>query len=146
MEQIIPRGFGSAAKFLATCVLDIQMDMESYPGSNRITILEAMGRHTGWLAAACSLADTEESQCQQIIYIPESPFEMGKCLEKVSTTINEKRNSIIIVSEGIKDTNGNLFGGSNIKEDVFRASEIRRCFLIPESSYCKRVRHSNTVH
>ncbi|MBO0997551.1 diphosphate--fructose-6-phosphate 1-phosphotransferase [Bacillus sp. SD075] len=111
-------GFGSAAKFLATCVLDIEMDMESYPGSNRITILEAMGRHTGWLAAACSLADTEESPCQQTIYIPESPFEMGKCLEMVSKAYNEKRNSIIIVSEGIKDTNGNLVGGSNIKEDV----------------------------
>ena len=73
-------GYGSTAKFLATSILDVNMDMGSYPESNGVTIIETMGRHTGWLAAACSLADDLiDNRSKLLIYIPEVPFDLEDC-------------------------------------------------------------------
>ncbi|GAA0318284.1 diphosphate--fructose-6-phosphate 1-phosphotransferase [Oceanobacillus oncorhynchi subsp. oncorhynchi] len=102
-------GYGSTAKFLATSVLDVNMDMISYPESNGVTIIETMGRHTGWLAGACSLAeDYLQGNSQLLIYIPEVPFHMETCLEKLTNAHKEKRNTILVAAEGIRKENGQL--------------------------------------
>lgn len=102
-------GYGSTAKFLATSVIDVNMDMVSYPESNGITIIETMGRHTGWLAGACSLAeDSLQEDSQLLIYIPEVPFQFDECLAKVTKSHQEKRNTILVVAEGIRKENGQL--------------------------------------
>lgn len=102
-------GYGSTAKFLATSVIDVNMDMASYPETNTVTIIETMGRHTGWLAGACSLAaDSLQEESQLLIYIPESPFYLEDCLAKVIKAHKEKRNTILVVAEGICKENGQL--------------------------------------
>lgn len=102
-------GYGSSAKFLATSIIDVDMDMGSYPESNGVTIIETMGRNSGWLAGACSLAEdylTENSQL--LIYIPEVAFDFVKCVDKLEKANREKRNTILVVAEGIRKKNGEL--------------------------------------
>lgn len=107
-------GFGSAAKFLATSVLDVKMDMASYPNNPKITIIETMGRNSGWLAGACSLADLQiEDTSQLLIYIPEVSFSIEDCYEKVKTAYEERKNTIIVIAEGAKDIEGMLKYGIN---------------------------------
>ncbi|MFD2133738.1 6-phosphofructokinase [Pseudogracilibacillus auburnensis] len=110
-------GYGSAAKFLATSVLDMKMDVASYPSSNRVTIIETMGRHTGWLAAACSLA-TCDDESQTLIYIPEAPFYLENCLEKIQNAYRNKRNTFLIVAEGMKNEYGQYINENQIEYDL----------------------------
>ena len=110
-------GYGSAAKFLATSVLDVKMDMASYPESNGITIIETMGRHTGWLAGACSLAeDSLNDNSELLIYIPEVPFDFNRCLSKVTQAHKEKRNVVLVAAEGIRSEDGQ-FVNENVGYD-----------------------------
>ena len=112
-------GYGSAAKFLATSVLDVKMDMASYTESNRVTIVETMGRHTGWLAGACSLAEGPvEDDSQVLIYIPEIPFDLQDCLNKVVNAFQEKRNTVLVVSEGIRKLDGQLLDHKELAFDI----------------------------
>lgn len=112
-------GYGSAAKFLATSVLDVKMDMASYIENNRVTIIETMGRHSGWLAAACSMAeDSEDVDNDLLIYIPEVPFNLYDCLDRISKANEEKRSTIIVVAEGIRNTSGHLVNANNRETDT----------------------------
>jgi len=106
-------GYGSAAKFLVTSVLDVKMDMASYPESRRVTIIETMGRHTGWLAGACALAEVSTDNDQLLIYIPEVPFHLSDCLSKISKACDEKRNTVLVVAEGLRNEDGQL-----IQQDI----------------------------
>ncbi|WP_068673452.1 diphosphate--fructose-6-phosphate 1-phosphotransferase [Oceanobacillus sp. Castelsardo] len=102
-------GYGSTAKFLATSVIDVDMDMGSYPESNGVTIIETMGRNSGWLAGACSLSeDYLTGNSQLLIYIPEVAFDFAGCLDKLEKAHHEKRNTILVVAEGIRKKNGEL--------------------------------------
>ncbi|UFJ43364.1 6-phosphofructokinase [Brevibacillus humidisoli] len=110
-------GFGSAAKFLATCILDIEMDVKSLAKSNRVTIVEAMGRNTGWLAAACALVQQVSSDIPLLIYIPESAFSIEQFLAKVIETHSQYGYCLVVVSEGIRDEQGRLVGDEHAKLD-----------------------------
>ena len=68
-------GYESASKFFFTCLMDIAMDLGSTLTTNRVTIIETMGRNTGWLAAACGLGSMEENEYPLYIFIPEVLFE-----------------------------------------------------------------------
>lgn len=112
-------GYGSAAKFLATLVLDVKMDMASYTENRRITVIETMGRHTGWLAGACSLAEGPlGDDTQLLIYIPEVAFDIQDCLSKITKAYNENRNTVLVVSEGIRKSNGQLLCDLELEYDV----------------------------
>lgn len=131
-------GYGSAAKFLTTSLLDMQMDVASYPNNNRVTIIETMGRHTGWLAAACSLANNDERN-QTMIYIPETPFYLDDCLRKVENAYQEKRNSFLIVAEGILDYKGDL-----VNADIVDYDRLNRPKLGGVSNHLQQVIGSET--
>lgn len=132
-------GYGSAAKFLATSVLDMKMDVASYPSSNRVTIIESMGRHTGWLAAACSLATCDYDESQTLIYIPESPFYLDNCLERIVNAYKNKRNTFLIIAEGIKNERGHYINNHQIEYDF-----LDRPKLGGVSHYLKEAIESNT--
>lgn len=131
-------GYGSAAKFLTTSLMEMQMDVASYPDNNRVTIIETMGRHTGWLAAACSLA-TNNEQSHSMIYIPEVPFDLDDCIHKINTVHEEKRNSFIIVSEGICNKEGQLINQKNVEFD-----NLERPILGGIASYLQEAIEKNT--
>ncbi len=108
-------GYGSAAKFLAATVLETGLDLKGLITSNRIVVLEAMGRNAGWLAAAAALARREECDAPHLLYLPEVPFDRITFIEDVSAAFREYRYVYIVASEGIRYAGGDyVFSGSGI--------------------------------
>jgi len=100
-------GFGSVAKYVATCAMEAGRDNEALSTFNACTIIEVMGRNTGWIAAASGLATREPKDAPHLIYTPESAFTFEKLLRDVKEIYREFRRVFIIVGEGLKDEKGN---------------------------------------
>ena len=98
-------GFGSAAKFIATTVLETYLDSSVYI-NNGIFIVETMGRDTGWLAASAALAKLNGKQVADFIYLPEAAFDVDKFLYDVKRKFEEQNQVYIVVSEGIRTADG----------------------------------------
>ena len=97
-------GFASAAKYIATSVMEVSRDCHVYD-TGVITIIECMGRHAGWLTAAAELANTM-GDVPDFIYVPEVDFDMDKFIKDVSERYTQNKNCIVAVSEGIHYTDG----------------------------------------
>jgi 6-phosphofructokinase 1 len=100
-------GFGSVAKYVATCAMEAGRDNEALSTFNVCTIIEVMGRNAGWIAAASGLATREPKDAPHLIYMPESAFTFEKLLRDVKEIYREFRRVFIIVGEGLKDEKGN---------------------------------------
>ncbi|MHC1748823.1 MAG: 6-phosphofructokinase [Cellulosilyticaceae bacterium] len=116
-------GFGSAAKFVATSLLEIAHDTYIY-NIPSVTIVEIMGRNAGWLTAAASLARTEYSHAPDFIYLPEAPFSMDQFISDIKNAQKERKNIIVAVSEGIKDKDGHYISASNSTVDAFGHTQL----------------------
>ena len=92
-------GYGSAAKYIATILKEVICDSSVYD-LRSVTVAEIMGRHTGWLAAAASLAAGPDCSGPDLILLPERPFDEDAFLARVAELEKERRNVIIAVSEG----------------------------------------------
>ena len=99
-------GYASAAKYIATSIMEVSRDAHVYD-TGMITIIECMGRHAGWLTAAAALAN-EAEPCCDFIYLPEVDFDMDKFVADVSKRYEEKKNCIVAVSEGIHYADGSF--------------------------------------
>lgn len=100
-------GFASAAKYLATSIREAGLDLHAMAAtSTQVFILETMGRHTGWLAAASGIANDQHNPEPHIILFPEIPFQEEKFLAKVEACVKQFGLCTISVSEGIMDTKG----------------------------------------
>ena len=99
-------GFASAAKYIATSVLEVSRDSKVY-NTGMVTIIECMGRHAGWLTAAAALAGTK-GDGPDLIYLPEVDFDMDKFIADVKRVYNEKKNCIVAVSEGVHYADGSF--------------------------------------
>jgi len=113
-------GFGSAAKLIATTVLETYLDSSVYL-NNGIFILETMGRNAGWLTAAAALARNEYNDAPDLIYLPEVVFDKERFLRDIHEVFERKNCVVIAVSEGIKDANGNFLDDNSkyAKKDAF---------------------------
>lgn len=111
-------GFGSAAKFVATTILEIAHDTYIYDLES-VTLIEVMGRHAGWLTAASALARTHYNEAPDLIYLPEVPFSTSCFIEDLKNVQMKKKNVIVAVSEGIKDATGAFIAASNVINDSF---------------------------
>lgn len=100
-------GFGSAAKFIATAMLEIIRDCNVYD-THSVTIVEIMGRHAGWLTASAALPRTVGARAPQLIYLPEVAFDPEQFLKDVAEVQKISRNCIVAVSEGVKLANGSF--------------------------------------
>ncbi len=98
-------GFGSAAKFVANTVRSIILDAEVYDRPS-VTIVEIMGRNSGWLTATSVVARRYKWDNPVLIYLPEVAFSVDKFFEDVKRGLEKTRNLVICVSEGIKDSSG----------------------------------------
>ncbi|WP_455715923.1 6-phosphofructokinase [Anaerosporobacter sp.] len=111
-------GFGSAAKYIASSILELSHDAYIYD-TKSVSIVEIMGRNAGWLTAASALARTEYSDAPHLIYLPECPFSTASFVNDVREQL-EKRNQVIIaVSEGIKDPAGKYISANSTGTDQF---------------------------
>ena len=97
-------GYASAAKYIATSCMEVAKDATVYDNS-QITVMEIMGRHAGWLAAAASLA-THFGAGPDLVYLPEVDFDMDKFYADVEKIYSEKKKVFIAVSEGIHYADG----------------------------------------
>ena len=99
-------GFSSAAKYIATSCMEVYQDARVYD-TGMICIIEIMGRHAGWLTAASGLASVMGAG-PDLIYLPETDFEMDKFLDEVQKVYREKSNCMVAVSEGIHYADGSF--------------------------------------
>lgn len=97
-------GYGSAAKYVATTMMEAARDAKVY-GNGSITVVEIMGRNAGWLTAAAALSGVNDAAAD-LIYLPEIPFDLDRFVADVARVYQEKGDVLIAVSEGIKDKNG----------------------------------------
>lgn len=111
-------GFGSAAKYIASSILEVAHDTYIYD-TKSVTILEIMGRNAGWLTAASALARNEYSTAPHLIYLPEKPFAIGSFINDVRNQLSLRKHVIIAVSEGIRDKEGSYISAESANKDQF---------------------------
>lgn len=108
-------GYGSASKYIATTIEEIALDTAVYE-KGRVTICEIMGRDTGWLTAACSVA-IKAGHGPDLIYLPELDFDIDGFLTKCEQVYRKKGHCLVAVSEGVKNANG--YVGADERTDSF---------------------------
>ena len=111
-------GFGSAAKYVASSILEIAHDTYIYHLKS-VTIVEIMGRDAGWLTASSALARNEYSAAPHLIYLPERIFSLEECIEDTKKLLETRDDVIIAISEGVKDKDGNYISASEGHKDNF---------------------------
>lgn len=117
-------GFGSAAKFIGTTVLETYLDASVYI-NNGIFILETMGRDTGWLAASACTAKLNNKPVADFIYLPEVAFDKDKFLRDVKKCFEENNKVYIVASEGLRDENGKFVSEFEcISQDNFGHAQL----------------------
>jgi ATP-dependent phosphofructokinase / diphosphate-dependent phosphofructokinase len=99
-------GYGSAARFLARIVHDAALDLYSMRGFDDVAVIEVMGRHTGWLAAAASLARWTGQPVHPLILIPERPLDEERFLAAVRERHRADGVCLVIAAEGTRDRDG----------------------------------------
>ena len=110
-------GFGSVAKYVATSTLEAGLDVKSMSEtSTKVFILEVMGRHAGWIAAASALASTNETDPPHIILMPEVPFVKKKFIDKVKQTVANEGFCVVVASEGTRYKNGMFLADSGLTD------------------------------
>jgi len=114
-------GYGSAAKYVATSVAEVYKDSTVYD-IGTITIVEAMGRHAGWLTGAAALSGLSGA-APDLIYLPEVPFDMESFLANVDAVYKAKNKCLIVISEGLSYADGTLVAESKSK-DGFGHSQL----------------------
>ncbi len=116
-------GYGSAAKYVASTLLEIGHDTSIYPIKS-VTIVEIMGRDAGWLAGSSVLARNSYNHAPHLIYLPEVAFHEDEFIEDVKEALDKYNNVVIAVSEGIKDDEGNYISATTAVEDTFGHSQL----------------------
>lgn len=100
-------GFGSVAKYVAVSTKEASLDVASMcKTSTKVFILEVMGRHTGWIAAAGGLAAQKEGDAPHIILFPEIAFDKAKFLKRVKSSVKQYGYCTIVASEGTQYKDG----------------------------------------
>jgi 6-phosphofructokinase len=110
-------GFGSAAKFAAVSILEASLDVISMSeSSTKVFVMEVMGRHAGWLAAAAGLAQRAPDEAPQIILFPEIPFDEAAFLARVKDTVQRVGWCSVVVSEGLRTPDGKFLAEAGGKD------------------------------
>lgn len=100
-------GFGSVAKYIATSTLEASLDIASMCAtSTKVFVLEVMGRHAGWIAAAGGLAGQAEGEPPHMIIFPEIPFNRKAAMARVEESVKQFGYCVIVVSEGARYEDG----------------------------------------
>ena len=117
-------GFGSVAKYVATSIREAGYDVASMAKtSTKVFVLEVMGRHAGWITAACGLAAEKEGEGPHILLFPEITFDPDKFVARVDETVKRHGYCVIAVSEGIKGADGKFLSESGLR-DAFGHAQL----------------------
>jgi len=117
-------GFGSAAKYVATSIREAGYDVASMARtSTKVFVLEVMGRHAGWITAACGLASEKEGEAPHVLLFPELAFDLERFLARVETAVARYGYCAIAVSEGLRDPEGKFLSESGMR-DAFGHAQL----------------------
>ncbi len=117
-------GFGSVAKYVAISTQEAALDVLSMAKtSTKVFVLEVMGRHAGWIAAAGGLAGSKPGDAPHIILFPEIPFRKGTFLKRVRESVQKYDYCVIVVSEGARYANGRFLAEAGTT-DAFGHSQL----------------------
>jgi 6-phosphofructokinase 1 len=117
-------GFGSVAKYVAVSIMEASLDVESMASSStKVFVLEVMGRHAGWIAAAGGLAQREKGDPPHIILFPEVPLDQRAFLRKVKHSVETYGYCSIVVSEGVQNKKGQFLADSGTR-DAFGHAQL----------------------
>ncbi len=111
-------GYGSAARYIATSLLEMAYDTSIYH-TKSVLVVEIMGRNAGWLTAASALARTEFSDAPHLIYLPERNFSDTQFLNDLREKMKDRDHIIIAVSEGIHYQDGTYVSTAGAVKDQF---------------------------
>ncbi len=117
-------GFGSVAKYVAVSTKEAALDVLSMAKtSTKVFVLEVMGRHAGWIAAAGGLAGSDAGDAPHIILFPEIPFNKRAFLRRVRECVKEYDYCVIVVSEGAAYKNGKFLAEAGTR-DAFGHAQL----------------------
>ena len=117
-------GFGSVAKYIAVSTLEATFDVASMAAtSTKVFVLEVMGRHAGWIAAAGALASTPDAEQPIVVLFPEVPFERKKFTVRVDRLVKRFGYCTVVVSEGVMDADGKFLADQGLK-DAFGHAQL----------------------
>ena len=119
-------GYGSAAKYIASTMKEIIRDALVQP-IKVVNIIEIMGRNAGWLTAASALAKGDDCEGVDLIYLPETVFDINKFVAKVQEIQKTKKQIVVAVSEGVKTADGKYVcesASSNMLVDSFGHKQL----------------------
>jgi 6-phosphofructokinase 1 len=117
-------GFGSVAKYVATSIREAGFDVASMARtSTKVFVLEVMGRHAGWITAACGLAAEKQGDAPQLLLFPEITFNPDKFLKKVDASVKRHGYCAIAVSEGLRGADGKFLSESGLR-DAFGHAQL----------------------
>lgn len=117
-------GFGSVAKYVAVSMMEASLDVESMAEtSTKVFVMEVMGRHAGWIAAAGGLAGSNPEEPPQVILFPEIPFDQAAFLKRVQHAVDTTGYCSVVVSEGVRWPDGRFLadGGTT---DAFGHAQL----------------------
>ena len=108
-------GYGSAIKYIGATVKELSLDADSMGQGDLVTIIEVMGRNSGWLAAGASLAKRRDhpNDPPHLVYLPEVPFTNEKFVEDVRRVLKREKHCVVVAGEGLVDKDGNYVSVEN---------------------------------
>ncbi len=117
-------GFGSVAKYVAVSIREAALDVASMcETSTKVFVMEVMGRHAGWIAAAAGLAQLSPRGAPHVILFPEIVFDRAKFLAKVAATVQREGYCVIVVSEGVRNADGTFLAEAGT-QDAFGHAQL----------------------
>ena len=137
-------GFGSVAKYVAVSVREAAFDVRSMArSSTKVFILEVMGRHAGWIAAAGGLAAEFEGDAPHLIVFPEIPFDEERFLARVRECVEVHGYCVVVVSEGARYPDGRFLSEAGAR-DAFGHAQLGG--VAPVVAEMIRGRHGYKFH
>lgn len=110
-------GFGSVAKYVAVSTREAGLDVASMAKtSTKVFILETMGRHAGWIAAASGLAQELPGEPPHLILLPEIPFDRERFFARVQESVQDHGYCVIVASEGVRNADGTFLANQGGKD------------------------------
>ncbi len=117
-------GFGSVAKYVAVSIREAGFDVASMAKtSTKVFIMEVMGRHAGWIAAAGGLAAEKAGDAPHVILFPEITFDEERFLARVKTSVEKYGYCAIVVSEGVRNPDGRFLADAGTR-DAFGHAQL----------------------
>ena len=117
-------GFGSVAKYVAVSIKEAGFDVASMARtSTKVFVLEVMGRHAGWIAAAGGLAAQKAGDAPHIILFPEIPFDQAAFLARTEACVRKYGYCAVVVSEGVRNPDGKFLADAGTR-DAFGHAQL----------------------